>query len=93
MIIEQAERIPNAWAVLSSRGNLTYKQLIDRAYSLAFYLQQQGAKPNHLIAIFMEKGWEQIVACLAIFLSGAAYLPLDVGSPFDRLCTLIQEAD
>ncbi|CAF4793170.1 unnamed protein product [Rotaria sp. Silwood1] len=93
MIIEQAERIPNAWAVLSSRGNLTYKQLIDRAYSLAFFLQQQGAKPNHLIAIFVEKGWEQIVACLAILLSGAAYLPLDVGSPLDRLCTLIQEAD
>ncbi|CAF1523383.1 unnamed protein product, partial [Rotaria sordida] len=45
------------------------------------------------IAILMEKGWEQIVACLAILLSGAAYLPLDVDAPNDRLSTLIQEAD
>ncbi|CAF4248275.1 unnamed protein product, partial [Rotaria sordida] len=41
----------------------------------------------------MEKGWEQIVACLAILMSGAAYLPLDVDAPNDRLSTLIQEAD
>ncbi|CAF5087011.1 unnamed protein product, partial [Rotaria sp. Silwood1] len=93
MITEQAERTADAWAVYSSRGNLTYKQLVTRAYPLAHYLQQQGAKSNQLIAILMEKGWEQIVACLAILLSGAAYLPLDVDSPHDRLCTLIEEAN
>ncbi|CAF3831841.1 unnamed protein product, partial [Rotaria sp. Silwood1] len=93
IITEQAERTSDAWAVYSSRGNLTYKQLVTRAYPLAHYLQQQGAKSNQLIAILMEKGWEQIVACLAILLSGAAYLPLDVDSPHDRLCTLIEEAN
>ncbi|CAF2882271.1 unnamed protein product [Rotaria sp. Silwood2] len=93
LVNEQAERTPDAWAVLSSRGNLTYKQLMNRAYSLAYQLEQQGAQSNQLIAILMEKGWEQIVACLAILLSGAAYLPLDIDSPHDRLSSLIQEAD
>ncbi|CAF2829448.1 unnamed protein product [Rotaria sp. Silwood2] len=93
MIAAQAEKRPDDWAVLSSRGNLTYKELMNHAYTLAYYLQQQSVKPNQLIAILMQKGWEQIVACLAILLSGSAYLPLDIDAPNDRLCTLIKEAD
>ena len=85
LIIEQAEQTPNAWAILSSRENLTYKQLMNRVYPLAYHLQQQGAQSNQLIAILMKKGWEQVVACLAILISGAAYLPLDIDSPYDRL--------
>ncbi|CAF4130464.1 unnamed protein product, partial [Adineta steineri] len=41
----------------------------------------------------MTKGWEQIVACLAILVSGGVYLPLDVDSPYDRLCSLIEETN
>ncbi|CAF1209790.1 unnamed protein product [Adineta steineri] len=93
-IIEQSERTPHALAVISSRGNLTYKELMNRAYSLAYHLQQkQGVQSNQLIAVFMEKGWEQVVACLAILISGAAYLPLDIDSPHDRLSSLLEDAD
>ncbi|MHC5732438.1 MAG: AMP-binding protein, partial [Nostoc sp.] len=91
--MEQAEQTPHAWSILSSHENLTYEQLMNRVYSLAYHLQQQGVQSNQLIAILMKKGWEQIVACLAILLSGAAYLPLDIDSPYDRLCALIEEAD
>ncbi|CAF3842764.1 unnamed protein product, partial [Adineta steineri] len=92
-IIEQAERTPDALAVISSRGNLTYKELMNRAYSLAYHLQHKQVQSNQLIAIFMEKGWEQLVACLAILISGAAYLPLDIDSPHDRLSILLEDAD
>ncbi|UJR12977.1 hypothetical protein I4U23_000002 [Adineta vaga] len=93
MIIEQAERSPNAWAILSPHGSLTFEQLMNRVYSLAYHLQQQGGQPNQLIAILMRKGWEQVVACLAILVAGAAYLPLDIDSPQDRLCALIEETN
>jgi amino acid adenylation domain-containing protein len=93
MVIEQAERTPNAWAVFSSRGNLTYKQLMNRSHSLAHHLRLHGAQSNQLFVILMQKGWEQIVACLAVLVSGAAYLPLDIDAPHDRLCALIGEAD
>ena len=87
------KRHPNAWAILSSQANFTYKQLMDRVYSLAYHLQQQDVQPNQLIAILMKKGWEQVVACLAILISGGAYLPLDIDSPYDRLCALIEETN
>ena len=96
-IIKQAERTPQAWAILSEQKNLTYEQLIDRVYSLAYHLQQQQSaekvQTNQIIAILMKKGWEQVVACLAILITGAAYLPLDIDSPYDRICTLIDESN
>jgi amino acid adenylation domain-containing protein len=93
LVIEQAEKISEAWAILSSRENLTYQQLMNRVYSLAYYLQKQRPQSNQLIAILMEKGWEQIVACLAILLVGAAYLPLDIDSPYDRLSQILEETN
>ncbi|UJR24335.1 hypothetical protein I4U23_027302 [Adineta vaga] len=87
------QQTPDAWAILSSTESLTYKQLMNRVYSLAYHLQQQGGQPNQLIAILMRKGWEQVVACLAILVAGAAYLPLDIDSPQDRLCALIEETN
>ena len=94
LIIEQAKQTPQAWAILSSQQNLTYEQLINRVYSLAHHLRQhEDIQPNQLIAILMKKGWEQVVACLAIFITGAAYLPLDIDSPSDRLLQIIEETN
>ncbi|CAF1437173.1 unnamed protein product, partial [Adineta steineri] len=94
LVIDQAQQAPNTWAIISSQENLTYEQLMNRVYSLAYHLQQQHEiNSNQPIAILMKKGWEQIVACLAILVSGGAYLPLDVDSPYDRLCLLIEETN
>ncbi|CAF0982682.1 unnamed protein product [Adineta steineri] len=93
-VIHQAQQTPNTWAIISSQENLTYQQLMNRVYSLAYHLQQQhDMNSNQIIAILIKKGWEQIVACLAILVSGGAYLPLDVDSPYDRLCSLIEETN
>jgi amino acid adenylation domain-containing protein len=93
LVIEQAQRVPNAWAILTSRENLTYQQLMNRVYSLAYHLQQQGTQSKQLIGILMKKGWEQVVACLAILITGAAYLPLDIDSPYDRLSQILEETN
>ncbi|CAF3965720.1 unnamed protein product, partial [Adineta steineri] len=93
LVIKQAESTPNALAIVSSQVNLTYRQLMSRVYSLAYHLQQQQTYTNQLIAILMKKGWEQVVACLAILVLGGAYLPLDIDSPYDRLCSLLEETN
>ena len=41
----------------------------------------------------MEKGWEQIVAVLGILASGAAYLPVDVALPKERLWYLLENGE
>ena len=63
----------------------------DRVCDLVQQLQYLNVIPNQLIAIVMDKGWEQVVAALAIFTSGAAYVPIDPQLPAQRRLQLLQE--
>ncbi len=56
-------------------------------------LRNLGARPNHLVAVVMEKGWEQVVGVLAVLLSGAAYLPIDPKLPQERLTFLLEHGE
>jgi amino acid adenylation domain-containing protein len=76
-------------AVIAANGSLTYEELGCRANNLARKLSEMGARPNTLIAVVMEKGWEQVVALMGILQSGAAYLPIDPGLPEERLRHLL----
>ncbi|GAB4190089.1 MAG: hypothetical protein Fur006_31870 [Coleofasciculaceae cyanobacterium] len=80
-------------AVVTTNRTLTYQELGDRSRQLGYQLQQLGARPNQLVAIVMEKGWEQVVAALGILASGAAYVPIDPELPTERRSHLLQQAE
>ena len=71
-------------AVITPEQTLTYEELHQLANNLGHQLRQLGATPNTLVAVIMEKGWEQIVAVLGILMSGAAYLPISPEFPEQR---------
>ena len=77
-------------AVVSTKRNLTYIELERRSNQVGNKLRQLGIRPNTLVAVVMEKGWEQIVAVLGILKSGAAYLPIDSTVPRERLWYLLE---
>src|SRR5688500_16519806 len=93
MVAEQAARMPGRTAVASSKKSLTYEELHLRANQLGRKLREFGARPNALVAVVMEKGWEQVVAVLGILHSGAAYLPVDAGLPKERLWYLLEQGE
>ena len=71
-------------AVVSSSRTLSYEELCNRSNQVGRLLREKGAQANRLVAVVMEKGWEQIVAVLGILQSGAAYLPVDPLFPEER---------
>ncbi|MEV8018134.1 amino acid adenylation domain-containing protein [Streptomyces sp. NPDC086554] len=75
----------NAPAVIAAERTLTYDELDRRAARIARKLRELGAEPNALVAVVMEKGWEQPVAALGVLQVGAAYLPIDATWPGDRI--------
>ncbi|MEM9447035.1 MAG: amino acid adenylation domain-containing protein [Cyanobacteria bacterium P01_E01_bin.6] len=91
LFFEHAQQHPQKVAVITSQQRLTYQELSDRALSLARHLRQLGACPNQLVAIVMDKGWEQVVAVLAILASGAAYVPIDPDLPTERRSHLLKQ--
>ncbi|MFD8824571.1 amino acid adenylation domain-containing protein [Streptomyces sp. NPDC059605] len=92
LVEECAALRPDTTAVLSADGELTYRELNARANRLARHLRLRGAGPGNVVAVCLERGPEQITALLAVFKSGAAYLPLDPEHPADRLAHMIADA-
>ena len=80
-------------AVVSVRRTLTYAELYRLSNQWGCRLRQMGARPNTLVAVVMEKGWEQIIAVLGILQSGAAYLPVDAQVPAERLMYLLENGE
>ncbi|MEM9510831.1 MAG: amino acid adenylation domain-containing protein, partial [Cyanobacteria bacterium P01_E01_bin.35] len=93
LFFEQVALHPHNAAVATSDRTITYQELGDRAKQLGRNLRQLGVRPNQLVAIVMEKGWEQIAATLGILASGAAYVPIDPKLPNDRRLHLLEEAE
>ena len=91
LFIRQLAQKPQQLAIITDDRSLTYQELGDRAYALSKRLQDLGAMPNQLIAVMMEKGWEQVVATLGILLAGAAYVPIDPELPSDRKKYLLEQ--
>lgn len=89
----QAARRPEATAVVAGDRRLTYGELAARAGWLGRRLRDLGARPNTLVAVAMEKGWEQVAAVLGVLEAGAAYLPVDPSLPPDRLGYLIAHGE
>ena len=92
LFIAQALRFPERAAVIAPNRTLSYGELLARSRAWGKKLRDLGARPQTLVAIVMEKGWEQIVATLGILESGAAYLPIDPVVPRDRLWYLLRDS-
>ncbi|HWZ42667.1 MAG TPA: amino acid adenylation domain-containing protein, partial [Candidatus Saccharimonadales bacterium] len=89
---EHAQRNPEALAVAQGQQLLNYRTLNRRANHLAWELQGMGVGPEQVVAMMMPRSPELIVAALASWKTGAAYLPLDPAHPPERLSYMIKDA-
>lgn len=88
----QAKRSPDAIAVEDGADPVTYRDLNSNANLLAHRLIQVGAAPEARIGLYVEGGASLIVAMLAVWKAGAAFVPFDVNLPPRRVATLCREA-
>jgi nonribosomal peptide synthetase MxcG len=91
-ITEQANHFPQSLAVVDGDRSLCYRDLLESAQRLAARLRTAGAEPGQLVAIYLPRSSESIIAILGILMSGAAYLALDPQAPSTRTATLIEDA-
>jgi amino acid adenylation domain-containing protein len=88
--VEKARSHPERVAVVSSERTLTYADLARESRRLGRKLRDLGAQPNELVAIVMERGWEQVVGVLGVLEAGAAYVPIDADLPAERRFHLLE---
>ncbi|MEV4512406.1 amino acid adenylation domain-containing protein [Dactylosporangium sp. NPDC049525] len=84
----QARSTPDAVAVTGDGVDLTYRDLDAEVDRLAARLRGRGP----LIGVGLSRSPAMVVALLAVWRAGAAYLPLDPAYPPDRLAFVIADA-
>ena len=77
----QAERAPDAVAVVCEDRQLTYRALNARANQLAHHLRALGVGPEVPVGVYLDRSLEMVVALLGILKAGGAYVPLDPAYP------------
>ncbi|WP_193199909.1 non-ribosomal peptide synthetase/type I polyketide synthase [Nostoc sp. MG11] len=92
LFAEQVEQEPNAVAVIFGDEQLTYQELNIRANKIARHLQSLGVGSEMLVGICVERSLEMVAGLLGILKAGAAYLPLDIGYPQERLALMLEDA-
>ncbi|MBI3687540.1 MAG: amino acid adenylation domain-containing protein [Actinobacteria bacterium] len=94
LLASAARRNPDAEAVIDARRRLSYAELVGYANRIGRRLRGAGPAPTvrvgELVAIVMEKGWEQYAAVYGVLTAGAAYLPIDASVPPARLERLLR---
>ncbi|MGW1716010.1 amino acid adenylation domain-containing protein [Streptomyces sp. NPDC002156] len=90
--LAQARRTPERPAVISGDRVLTYGELAARAAGVAEALLAGGCAPGDRVGVLMDKGWEQVVAVLAVLSAGGAYVPLGPEQPPERRDRMLADA-
>ncbi len=88
----QAERTPQAVAVVCEGNHLSYGELNARANRVAHYLRERGLGPGGRAVILLERSIELVVAELAILKCGAAYVPIDPSFPRERIRFIVGDS-
>ncbi|WP_256789098.1 non-ribosomal peptide synthetase [Frankia sp. AvcI1] len=76
---------PDRVAVVGEGVRLSYGELDRRANQLAHWLVERGAGPDRVVAVRVPRSVDLVVAVYAVVKAGAAYVPVEVDAPVDRV--------
>ncbi|MCU7668197.1 non-ribosomal peptide synthetase [Bacillus thuringiensis] len=89
----QVDRQSNRIAIVTGTESLTYRQLNMSSNQVAQHLLEKGIKRGDKVAIFLDRSMNSIVSMLGILKAGAAYIPIDVKYPEDRINYIVRDSE
>lgn len=92
LFVQQAQATPELTAVVFKDERIIYRELAEKAESLANHLQQQGEGEGTIVAILMDWSTDMITAIMGVLGSGSAYLPIDPNYPEERIRYIINNS-
>ncbi|MFC5288277.1 amino acid adenylation domain-containing protein [Actinokineospora guangxiensis] len=91
-IAERARRHPDRVAVRAGAGTLTYAELVARSGAIAAALRERGIGRGDIVSVALPRTTDLVATLIAVSATGAAYLPLDLGFPAERLAHMRADA-
>jgi len=90
---EQVEKTPDNIAVVFEDQKLTYRELNEKANSLANYLKNNGIGKNDVVGIMLNRSLELIISILGILKSNGTYMLIDYKLPEERIIYMIKNSN
>jgi len=91
-IEKQAHLGPDRPALCLDGVTLRRGELNHRANQLARELRRRGVGPDVIVAVALERSFDQVIALLAVLKAGGAYLPLELDLPDERLSFMVEDS-
>ncbi|RPH53474.1 non-ribosomal peptide synthetase, partial [bacterium] len=91
-IAARVQEAPDAPALVSAEGALSYADLHRRAGRLARRLREAGVEPEVRVGICLDRPEAMVEAVLGVLFSGGAWVPLDPAYPAARLGFMLEDA-
>jgi amino acid adenylation domain-containing protein len=88
----QVSRNPETAAIAAGTRLVSYGDLNARANALAHRLLTRGVESGTLVGLLADRSVEMVTGILGILKAGAAYVPLNVDYPVERLAFMVQDA-
>ncbi|MFI1825458.1 amino acid adenylation domain-containing protein [Streptomyces sp. NPDC020412] len=92
LLAARAKATPDAVAVEHRGAALTHRALHERANRLAHWLVEQGAGPETRVVVKLPRSLDLVVALLAVWQAGGAYVPVDPDYPAARLRAVVEDS-
>ncbi|MDO6525553.1 amino acid adenylation domain-containing protein [Motilimonas sp. 1_MG-2023] len=92
LFAQQADTNATKTAVCFAQRTLSYQDLNEQANQLARHLRSLGVCRNSLVGLCVERSEQMMVALLAIFKAGGAYVALDPHYPQARLAYMLADS-
>lgn len=92
LVGRHAVSTPAATAVRFEDRHLSYRDLMEQVNRLAHLLAKAEVGAGSIVGVRLPRSPELVVALLGVLTSGAAYLPLAIDDPPDRLRELVDDA-
>ena len=89
LVTKQAERRPDAIALVMNDERISYADLEEASNRLARQLKAIGCVPGDRVCFLTPKSPTAIIIELGILKAGCVYVPLDPSSPAQRLARII----
>ena len=90
---KQVEKTPDDIAIVFEDKEMTYKELNERANSLAYKLRENEVTNNTVVGILLERSFEMLISMLAVLKSGGSYIPIAPDYPKDRIEYMLEDSE
>src|SRR5262245_44131513 len=92
-VTEQAERRPDAPAIVMNEERINYGQLEEYSNRLARLLKSAGCKKGDRVCFLIPKSPAAYISMLGILKADCVHVPLDTSSPAPRLARIVESCE